>query len=458
MLWHTLSGSYYAGLDQFCPAEAVTCLDNGKELELLGERSGTCFYSMEKQTGRRVRPSNQCIEETLAALLPTLRPLMQKRNGVPWVLVTPYKCRTLEAFAGENGHAALVPLPGVCDLLNRKRNLFAGLDALNLPRIPGRWTTLPACRYAELAAEFGARFVAQLDSGISGSGTAIIASADEFESAAAKFGQSPAWVAPYAGNVSLNVNGLALEGGTVVCAPSVQLVGRAACGAAPGAYCGNDYTAASGLSRDMINLIIEQTGRIGGWIATLGYRGIFGLDFVLDERTSKPYPVDLNPRWQGSTALLTQAEAMEGRLPLAAADIACRLGLIGEDEILRSRAESPAAVEGAQLVLRWNHPQWGVVKGDLKPGVYTFEPEFSYRRPGVSIADCRLPGEALLTGGVPRSGALIAPGAYLIRISTRRTVLAADSVTLIPGLAKGIDEVVNALRIEAADAAAPAGQ
>lgn len=62
-------------------------------------------------------------------------------------------------------------------------------------------------------------------------------------------------------------------------------------------YLGNIYP--SGVSEHHRSMMIEMTTAVGNYLSTQGFRGLFGLDFLVT-RSGKCYPLDLNPRRQGS--------------------------------------------------------------------------------------------------------------------------------------------------------------
>jgi hypothetical protein len=107
---------------------------------------------------------------------------------------------------------------------------------------------------------------------------------------------------------------------------------------------------------------VEQTAAIGRWIASLGFRGLFGPDFVLDTYSSKAYAVDLNPlaRFYGP---LTMAELKAGRPPLAVADSARRMGLLSDAEVLRCKDEFLRPVLALHISLHCRASGWSLVTG-----------------------------------------------------------------------------------------------
>jgi len=204
-----------------------------------------------------------------------------------------------------------------------------------------------------------------------------------------------------------------------------------------------DYALASALEE-----VRRQTERIGQWLVSLGYRGLFGLDFVFDPATWKAFAVDLNPRWQGSTALLTQAEWRAGRLPLAAAELAYRLGVLEEAEIRKRQEAFFQPVRAAQMSLRWHRPGWWKVTGELEPGVYSVRPQVRYLRPGASLYDCGAPEEILVTGGAPRRGVWIGPGAHLLRVYSEQPVMDLDRMTPLAWSQSAARELYRRLALE----------
>ncbi len=327
ILWQNRSGFYCVGLDAFCPIAMVASLDFGREYSLIEKRTGIRMLGLENLGRKRGKPNEQALEGIVSALRPSIVDALSVHSAGPWAFVCPLPCRNLPSLALELGCKSACHPADLCDWLNDKRNFFGGLETLGLPRLPGQWMSLSNLRYDELRACIGAQSVAQTVTGSSGSGTVFIRSEQDLVEAGRVVGDDPVWVAPEVQGPSINLNAIVLDRSVVVGCPNIQLVGLEMLGSKPGMYCGNDYTSAAALDSSILAAVGEQTRRIGAWLSTVGYRGLFGLDFMVDPASTRPYAVDLNPRWQGSTAVSTQAEARSGRLPLAAAEIAWKLGV-----------------------------------------------------------------------------------------------------------------------------------
>ncbi len=82
-----------------------------------------------------------------------------------------------------------------------------------------------------------------------------------------------------------------------------------------GGWCG-DELAGDALSPDLRLQARRGTEALGRRLAQAGYRGYFGLDFLLDRDTGRLYLGEMNPRITGATPLTSQAALDAGELPL----------------------------------------------------------------------------------------------------------------------------------------------
>lgn len=449
IVWVHLAGFSCLAVLPDCPVHLVVCGDHGREHEAVTAKHASPFLSLERRTRQRLRSHVTDVDGLIAAQDEELIELLRGRAHEGWEMVCPFPSSAGARVAGALGIPFRAPDLELCHWLDAKSTLHAALHELGLPLVYGRWLPQGAIVYADLAGEFGARLVLQLAYGSGGSGTRMVADEGEFIRARRELAGRDVWVAPYLGGLSFNVNAIALAGGVVVSFPSVQLVGFAALGADPGEYCGNDFAAAT-LHSAIVDDVVAQSERLGRWLLGKGFRGMFGIDFVVDERTGRPVAVDLNPRWQGSTVLLSHAERAVGRRPLAVEEVALRLSLLDEREVLRNRDVHLGEVAAAQVTLRLP-PSRGpaLVTGAVGPGIWHTGTEFARAREGLQLADCRERDEVLLTGAVPETGTLVYPGAYLLRLYARRAMIDADSGRLQPWVERLLTHVEGVLALTA---------
>jgi hypothetical protein len=149
-----------------------------------------------------------------------------------------------------------------------------------------------------------------------------------------------------------------------------------------------------------------------------GYRGVFGADLVLSEE--RAVLVDLNPRFQGSTCLLSEIQALAGDPSVADCHtVAC---LEWPRPMPRARAPSPAAAAAQVVLYHWGEE--AAASGALDAGVYSLAAgELTRVRDGLGTLDIEFPAnEFVITGGVPRRGLSLRPGAQVCRIGFRQRI------------------------------------
>jgi len=420
LLWQTRWGFYCLGIDELCPIGAVLSVDDSPAHSMISKQTDASFFSLESNWGWRVAGQDSIIEEIVPALGEHVVRLLS-RSAENWTAISTHPSPALLQFAARMGIACICPPPELCDWLNDKANFLTAVAEIGLPRLNGCWVRLSEMSYADLHKHVGASFAAQLPRGCSGSGTFFVGCEDDYVQLAADRGNALMWVVPDVGDLSLNVNAIATDRGTAVGYPSVQLARVTRLCRNRGQYCGNDYAATAGLERQIVEAVVVQTARIGEWLASLGYCGLFGLDFVVDNGCNQVYAVDLNPRWQGSTWLLGQAQRELGRLPLPVAEVGYRMGLLSAAEVLRNSDEFLSPVWVSQFALRSQEPGWSTIGSAVEPGIYSFADGVGGPRPTLRLRDLENDAEFLLVG-VPRADLKIAPGGHMLRVCSRGPV------------------------------------
>src|SRR5580700_1119595 len=158
-------------------------------------------------------------------------------------------------------------------------------------------------------------------------------------------------VAPFlSGGVPVNVGATAWHDGVTVHYPSVQLIGIPDCVTRPFGYCGNDYGRVKDLGRDILDQIETATITIGNWLRGYGYRGTFGVDFLVHDGV--PLFTEVNPRFQGSTHASCKLAIDAGESCLMLEHLAAIMGMSAPPQrpVAELAAEAPAL---AHFVVHW---------------------------------------------------------------------------------------------------------
>lgn len=175
---------------------------------------------------------------------------------------------------------------------------------------------------------------------------------------------------------SASVAACATRNGTLVSALQRQLIDLPYCGdfVEDGVFCGhawggrvwNDAVCASAY---------DQASRIGDFLFKMGYKGIFGVDFVVQEEKSHVYPIEINPRLTGAFPMLSLLHLNAGIIPLEAFHILEFLDVSHEmalDVLNRAYKQS---VEGSHLLLFFPRGRCSPDRSPLRAGLYEFQPQ-----------------------------------------------------------------------------------
>lgn len=133
-------------------------------------------------------------------------------------------------------------------------------------------------------------------------------------------------VAPFiSGGVPVNVGGVVWRDGVTVHHASVQLIGVEGCTNRPFGYCGNDFGAIRNVEPKTLDQIDANVQAIGAWLGSMGFRGAFGVDFLVKDDV--PLFVEVNPRFQGSTAASCRLSVEQEESCLITEHLAANFGL-----------------------------------------------------------------------------------------------------------------------------------
>lgn len=210
-------------------------------------------------------------------------------------------------------------------------------------------------------------------------------------------------LAPFIPNgIPTNVSGVVWHDGVTLHGASVQLIGVPALTSRPFGYCGNDFGAAQDLPTKVVLQMEHSTMLIGRWLLSLGYRGAFGVDFLVEEE--RALFTEINPRLQGVTHLACQAGAAAGESCVLLEHLAANLGV--------SAPDGPSLAEQVVETSRLSHVVF-----------HRPEPPVAYLD-GLSVADNLLKSNGVARldvvcppNVIPRPGATIARATLAARVS-----------------------------------------
>jgi hypothetical protein len=270
----------------------------------------------------------------------------------------------------------------------------------------------------------------QLPHGDSGKTTFFISTADDFDQHARDIAAAPEVKVMR----RLHCRQATLEAcitrhGTLVGPLLSELTGHPDLTPYGGGWCGNEL-AWKAFAPEIRRRAQRAALAIGAVLRRKGYRGCFGLDFLLDQDSGTLYLGELNPRLTGATPVTSQAALERGLAPLVLYHLAEWLGTewSGDVDDYNSAWLDARGPDGwGQLILHHLGSSPTVVTAAPRSGIWRLNTDgtVSFARPGWSQAALADESEALFlrTADV---GRVYHPAACCGRLATRGRVLTAD--------------------------------
>jgi hypothetical protein len=201
--------------------------------------------------------------------------------------------------------------------------------------------------------------------------------------------------------VPLNVGATVWDQGVTIHQPSVQLIGIPYCVTRRFGYCGNEFGAAADLPDAVVDQVEASTVAIGHWLHSHGYRGTFGVDYLVHDGLT--LFMEVNPRFQGSSHAASQRAAEAGESCEYLDHIASRLQLpIRRQAPLRQRIQDRG--ELAHIVVHRVDNGRGPV--DVQPLIDAIHDAARWCRTDIAVP----------------TGVDVHPGAALVRFTVRDRV------------------------------------
>jgi hypothetical protein len=150
-----------------------------------------------------------------------------------------------------------------------------------------------------------------------------------------------------------------------------------------------------------------------------GYRGIFGIDLVVDEKTDEVYPVECNTRYTGVFPMLSMHHFTNGAIPMDLFHILEFLDADYEIDVEKLNQAYRKRIRGSHIILFNKKHVPLKVDGYVRSGIYRYDPRehrIEFIREGLRYDDLRGDDEFILTDGVPCQGGTVVFNDELTRV------------------------------------------
>jgi len=397
------------GLDLLLDRFAVVCADDTSIVDQL-EAQGVPVFCLARQAPpgpSRSRNSGELLaREEAQRFIHSLGPasvLVFKNSAL------------IEQICREQGWKLLASQALTARQFENKLHFPQVLQELGLahpPRLERRAgdLTLEAIRQ-----ELGLPAVLQYAKGFSGRETYFIESQEDLAAAQAGNENRQAKCTAYIPGHTLTVNACLTPFGVLCSHPFLQITGLPELTRYRLGSCGQDW-AYLPVPEAVLEQVRGATLRIGAYFAGRGYRGVFGLDFQVDEAGENLYVIETNPRLVASIPVFTDLQLARGDLPLLLWHLHA-FGWEGDGQVEfspesfeRSDQALRATRPGSQIILHNVEDCDRIVRGALEAGIYTLVGgELRPVRAGLHLLNGPAAGEEFLVlpagqGQVVRSG------------------------------------------------------
>lgn len=412
------------GIKDFYPNYQMICVSQGRDFKYLNKDTKSLVLGSLPRSEKR---------NALGILRsPRARPYINKFKKPYFFVYKPTK--RVAQLCKKNGWK-LIGQPalhyGASEPIKLENKLFFRqiLEQAGIPKIPGEIISLSNLDWHVLARRYG-KFVIQEPHRGGGKGTFFIFKKsdlarttkklleiyEDIEVLVAKFikGSSPSLTACITRHGIFSTN-LQLQ---VLDIPEVrELTGS-------GMFCGHDWSS-SRFQPSVNKKASNYALKIGRELKRLGYRGIFGLDMMVEQSTSQVYVLEYNPRLLGSMPTLTMVQLQNQEVPIVALhileflDVDYRVDFKKVDQLMKQ----PKI--GAQLILSNKFGRPVKNQRSLEAGVYILrQGRLCFCRPGYRIKDLKTQEEFLLVDDVPyKNTRFTKRNERVLRLLTLRPIL-----------------------------------
>jgi hypothetical protein len=418
------------GLENIIPNYHIICIDHDDEVDYL-EKSGAKIFCLEKEFGKK-----NVIFRSSAILLgqEAVQKYIKENtpSGVQAAVVVFKPSHAAEKIALENNWKILNNSTELSRGIEDKFNFLFIAKSLHI-RIPDAETIdFGRLSYWELKKYYD-HFVIQLKSGYAGSSTFFIRNNDDYgklmdtffhEGAGKK--SFPVKVSKYIHGLPVTVNACVAAQGIYVGKPCYQITGEELCTNNHSTTCGNDWGVLS-LSAKASVEINEIGQKIGQYLRDKGYKGIFGLDFIISDKNDDVYLIEINPRFVASIPFYTKLEIKNSVFPMFALHFLEFLGIEYDINSIAQDAFNKNAImiSGSQLVLRNKERKICIPSGEVVSGVYCLKNnKLEFLRPGYSPIDLKTVNEFIILAA--SKGRKIKPENEAARIESLASLVSPD--------------------------------
>lgn len=356
------------GLEDRLPNFHIICLDDHPLVDLL-KKKGISVFCLEKLLGKKnaiFRSSGEILFHP-----DVIRFIREKsRNKTPNICFFKPQAK-IERQAKENNYNLIGNSVFLNRIFENKISFFKICDKERIPIPKGEIVILKNIDFDKAANIYQLPLVIQFGYGWAGTSTHFINSEKELLDLKKKYSNYLVKLSEFIDGITVLNNGVIYKNNIVVSEPALQIHSEEELSSLYGATGGRQWPAKLTLKqKEEIFNISQQVGKI---MIGVGYRGFFGLDFLIEKKTQKVYLSENNSRLTASTPFYTKLELSQGYIPLLFLHI---LSFLENSKVKLFENFTPRKVMGSEIVARNTENYPIIVHKSLLPGIYDKQGNF----------------------------------------------------------------------------------
>ncbi len=231
-------------------------------------------------------------------------------------------------------------------------------------------TILRDADYKDLTKKLGKNFIIQFNRGHTGTGTIKVNSNIVLDEIKNKFPKRKVKITKHIYGPAYTLNACITKHGVCWGGLSYQITGIEECTSYKAGTVGNDWYYPKDLKKDTIDKIDKYVKIIGNEMARYNFKGMFGLDIVIDKNTNEPYIIEINARQPASIPMFNKLQILNNQIPLQMLAIAEFLNIDYDIDIETYNNTASKHYKAAQLFIRNKNSSSAKIIGGIKVGSY----------------------------------------------------------------------------------------
>ncbi|MFC1598610.1 ATP-grasp domain-containing protein [Patescibacteria group bacterium] len=167
----------------------------------------------------------------------------------------------------------------------------------------------------------------------------------------------------------------------------------------------------------IIKQVNEIATKLGNYMYSKGYKGIFGIDLIINKKENKVYPVECNARYTGAFPMVSMLQMKYKIIPLDFLHFLEFLKIPYKIDVKALNLMYQKQIYGSHIILS-NIRSYGIeVKKELEVGTYRFaKNKINYLSDSIFYNGLKTPHDFVLVDGVPKQGQIIKKYSRMARI------------------------------------------